>query len=115
MTFRPAKPEDLQEFADRLPGSVRAMTAERDGVVYGVGGVYYERSIAGSHVIAFSHHRPDMPRKDRIRGARMIMEIIKEIHAPVYAVCGPFESAPRLLTHFGFRPIEGGPYYVFVP
>lgn len=111
MQFRPAKPADLAKFMDPVPYTVKAVVAEHDGEVLGVGGVYYQ----GMAVIAFSEFDPKMRRfaTDMLRGARKIVEIVKSVRAPVYAIPGPFASAPVLLKRFGFEPIEETNFYVW--
>lgn len=109
MEFRPAKALDILEFMPAVPCSCRAYAAVDDGVVYGVGGVYYLKG----HIVAFTNIRSDMPKRDRIRGARKVMEIVEKIEAPVYAYPGAFETAPGTLKHFGFEPIDGSDWYIW--
>jgi len=111
MIFRPARPADLAKFMDVVPYTVKAITAEHDGEVLGVGGIYYQ----GTTVIAFSEFDPKMRKyaTDMIRGAMRIVEIVKSVRAPVYAIPGPFASAPVLLRRFGFEPIDDSGFYVW--
>jgi len=109
MEFRPAKASDLLEFMPEVPCSCRAVSAIDDGVVYGVGGIYYVKG----RVVAFSHLRSDISKRDTIRGALAVMNIVKETVAPVFAYPGIFDSAPGTLKHFGFEPIDGSDWYIW--
>lgn len=109
MEFRPATREDLLQFMDAVPFSARAYAAVQDGVVYGVGGIYY----LNGNAIAFTHNRADMPKRDRIRGGRILIDLFKKVIGPVYAIPGPIETAEATLRHFGFEPIDDGKFYIW--
>lgn len=104
--FRPARPADIEHYLPNCPYSVRAVVAERDGELLAIGGVYYQRGTA----IAFTEARQDFSKRDRARGMRHVMRIIEQVHGAVYAKEGPFETAPAMLAHFGFEPVEDGYY-----
>ena len=107
--FRPARREDILEFLPNVPCSAKAIAAEQDGVVYGVGGVYY----SGRHVFAFSQFKPGMPKRAIVEGAKRIIDIVRTIKAPVWAVRGDFDSADRTLRHFGFSPVDDTEFYLW--
>lgn len=107
MEFRPAKASDFEEFGPNVPCSCRAWAAEDDGVIYGVGGICYMLG----RIMAFTHMRPDMPKRDMIRGGRIVMEIVKKTDGPVFAYPGNSNTAPRTLKHFGFEQIKDSGWY----
>ena len=108
VTFRPATREDVEDYwLRKVPGNLRAVVAEQDGKVVGMGGVYYD----GAMRIAFSEYKPELRdnRRAKVRGVRMIMEILNSIKGPVYAVACPDEpTAESLLQRLGFRPAAPG-------
>jgi hypothetical protein len=109
MEYREAKEEDLLEFVDTVPSSYNAWAAVENGKVFGIGGVYYDDGKA----IAFSNMREDIPVKDRIKGARIIMDILSQTEGPIYAYPESYKSAPATLKHFGFEKISGSDWYVW--
>lgn len=109
MTYRPATREDILQFMDSIPATCRAYAAEEDSVVYGIGGVYYDQG----RVFAFSQARPDMKPRDKVRGAHKIMDIVRKVEGPVWAIRGDFESADRVLKHLGFEPVGDDGYYIW--
>jgi hypothetical protein len=108
--FRPATRQDVATFASPR-FTVRAIAAECDGEVLGLAGVYYERGVA----IAFSAIDPRLGKRDRIRGARLAMQIISSVQGPVIAAEGPYETAPTLLAHFGFQRQGDSDFWVRWP
>lgn len=108
MDYRPATRGDILEFMPTVPCTVRAEAAEQDGQVMGIGGVYYQ----AGRVFAFSHARDEMPKRERIKGARRILDIVRSVRGPVWAIKGDFETADRTLRHFGFQPVNDD-YYIW--
>lgn len=105
VTIRPATQKDAVQFYDgrRPPFSFRGYVAEKDGVVIGVGGVYYQDGIP----VAFSDMKPAMRRHKKVmaKACRILLSLFDQIGGPVYAVaCSTEPTAPYLLAKLGFRP-----------
>lgn len=102
VTSSPITKEAFCEFygMSSTPFSLRGISFYLDGKLAGVGGIRY----CNGFFLAFSEMKPDiMASKATIfRCALEIMEIIKGVGMPVYAVCGNALTAPRLLRKLGF-------------
>jgi len=109
MMFRPSIQEDFKAFMDFIPRSARSWTAVEEGIVYGVGGVYYDNG----QTIAFTHYREDMPKRDRVRSGPYVLSIIRSIDGPVYAFPGNHTTAQVTLRHFGFEPVLGADHWIW--
>ena len=111
VTFRPATQRDFLAFYGRpSPYTLRAMVAEHEGRVIGFGGYYTE---PGGALIAFTDILPEMRkhRKAMLRGAKLVMGLIRGNGVPVLARANPNEpTADTALRHFGFAPLGGGFY-----
>lgn len=85
----------------QLPWTVKALVADLDGEIIGIGGVYYD----GDRAVAFSGMKSAMRRfpMTMARGALAIMRLIG--NQPCLAVPNPDEpGAERLLGRLGFEP-----------
>lgn len=104
VTFRPASAADVQAFlGGPPPARLRGYVAILDGEVVGLGGVYYH---AGTPV-AFSDIKPPLRkhRKALAKGCRILMDFIREMNVPVYALANQEEpTASYLLCKLGFKP-----------
>lgn len=101
MEYRPATRDDILEFLPSVPFSARAEAAVDGGVVVGIGGIYYDRG----RVFAFSHARAEMSARDRIKGARRILDIMRKVDGAVWAIKGDLDTAERTLEHFNFEKV----------
>ena len=96
---------DFENWFGHPPSNtLRGVVGIVDGVIVGIGGVVYEDHIAK----AFMELRPEARRykRDIIRGARWVVEMMEREHKLVYAVAQDQENAPVFLKHFGFKPVE---------
>lgn len=90
--------------------SIQALVLEVDGAVLGVGGIYAGRG----KVIGFSDFKPDAAayKKSIIKGARMMLGLMRSKRRPVYAVRDEsIDTAPGFLAYLGF--VQDGEYYVW--
>lgn len=103
--IRPATQKDAEAFYGKKPlKSMRAIVAVLDGEPIGIGGVFREDHM---HVV-FSEMKPEMRKykKAILKVSYMVYDIMKRYNV-VYAVANKEEkTAPRLITHFGFRLAE---------
>lgn len=102
--FRRCTDTDAKAFYGGPPMmSLRGWVAEKDGVIVGIGGVYYNKGVP----IAFSEITDAFreSKKDVAKGCRILMELISKTRGPVYAVANPNEpTAARLLARLGWEP-----------
>jgi len=110
--IRPATAADIAAYyGSSVAPTVRAVVAVMDGKPVGIAGVKYERGA----LMAFSEIRNEMRphRKAIVKGARMAVDMIRRIGAPVYAV-GNLPTSDELLRHYGFERVgesrDGGVY-----
>lgn len=103
--IRPATAEDVRSFYGAPEGqTVRALVAVLDGEIVGIGGLRYQ----GDSVVAFSKLAPAIRsrRKDIVRGARAVMQMIERRGKPVMAAAEPTEpNAPSFLARLGFEQV----------
>lgn len=105
METRPATAEDIRRFHGSIPYNAVALAGVRDGEVIGVGGVYY----AAGRPVIFSGFTPgEVSKREIVRGARIIMDMLEGRRGPVYAMQDDDERAARTLAHFGFTPLSDG-------
>lgn len=106
----PATGEMLRVFyPDGLRQSVRALAAVRDGEVLGIVGVYP----ADGRQAVFMEVKDELRKHPRvfIRGARIVMQWIRNARMPTHAMCDQsIEAAERFLVHYGFRHLHKGLY-----
>ncbi len=100
MNIRPATRRDFKEFfADDLPRPrARAWVAEVDGKVLGIGGYYF----AGENAVAFSNYKPGLTKKQKVLGARKLVEILKGTRLPIIAMEDD-QNGTNAMKHFGFE------------
>jgi hypothetical protein len=103
-SFRPATIKDAVEFYGKYPANrFKGFVAVKDEKVIGIGGIFYLKS----DLVAFTDIKPEM-RQDKkaiVKGCRMIMDMIKELNRPVYAIANASEpTAAHLLERLGFIP-----------
>lgn len=97
MILRPATRSDLIDFYGQLPPmTVRAIVAVNDDKPVGVGGYYLNGGVA----VAFTNQR-NMPKRDIVRGARALIDMLKPLGMDVFAGA---EGDGSVLRHFGFEP-----------
>lgn len=100
--FRPIRKDDVKDFYGDWPKyTVRGFSAEDDGKVIAIGGVYYE----GDYAVAFAEMMPEMRsrKKDIARAARMLTAFYKSLNRKVFAVPSRKEkTAKALLVKLGF-------------
>lgn len=108
---RYATPADILAFYGEAPRpSMQAVVLEVDGAVLGVGGLYTE----AGRIIGFSDFKPEAAnyKLSIIRGAKMILELMRKKRRPIYAVRDEsIDTAPGFLAYLGFE--QDGDYYVW--
>ena len=99
MVIRWATREDILAFYGRdVPYTVRALAAEKNGEIVGIGGFYFD----GDAAVAFSDVRASaMSKREFVRGARAVKDLLHEVKVDVVAKAGP--SGDIALRHFGFE------------
>lgn len=97
-----------QDFVDWFghppSNTLRGVAGVEDGKLLGIGGVVYEYGLAK----AFMELKPEAKayKRDIVRGARAVLNMMRREHWLVYAVAGDSEQAPRFLQHFGFQKLK---------
>ena len=100
MLIRPATLADCQNFYGKNPPmTLRALAAERDGEVVGIGGYYISDEIAH----AFTDQK-GMTRREIAKAGRAMMKFLDAVKIPVVAQCGP--DGDTALKHYGFEPFD---------
>ena len=103
MIIRPATREDIRRFYGKtIPMTTRAVVAERDGEIVGVGGYYLSNGVA----IAFTNTDGSMSKREIILGGRSVMDLLKNFGGPVVAR----SDEKSAIGHFGF--VESGGVWV---
>ena len=98
MIVRPCTRADFEAFfCKKPPMTLRALVAERDGEIVGIGGYY----IVGGIAYAFTDQR-GMTRREMVRAAHSFMKFIHRIKTDVIAQCNS-ETGDTVLRHFNFR------------
>lgn len=109
--IRPATAVDFRAFYGRDPDvTIKALVGLLDGEPVGFGGYY----LVDGAAVAFSDMKPEMRgrRKDIVRGARAIMDLIRRSGLATTAGANPAQpNAPLVLTRYGFRHIHGAIWY----
>ena len=105
--FRVATRLDLDKLYPDLKFSFRAIVAEENGKLLGIGGIYYDRE----WVIAFSKITPELKKHPIAiaRGAKKIMKLIGDSPCIAFADKN-YPGAPKLLERLGFVHWEGSVY-----
>ena len=99
MIIRSATRADFLSFHDRAPpATIRAFAAVDGEDVVAIGGYYYD----GDHVIAFTDHKGDQPKRAMIEFARELMPMLRGLGVEVFAESK--EHGTTVLRHFGFVP-----------
>ena len=98
MIIRPCTREDFVAFHGKEPPmTVRALAAERDGKIVGVGGYYIQNGFA----IAFSDNKP-MTKREVVKAGMALKALLDTVKTHVVAQCGP--EGDTALKHYGFEP-----------
>lgn len=106
-----ATPADVDRFYGERPHqSFRALVIADGDTVHALGGVYYTKENAVAFMDLHEGARP--LRKSMVKAMKIAMErLVATSRLPVIAICSEDEpTAPGLLRHFGFEPIEEGVY-----
>ena|SRR3990167_10005562 len=100
ISIRPATRSDLVEFYGVAPPMTVKAWAAFNGAEkpVAVGGYYLADGIA----VAFSDYSPELRKRDRVKGARALMGLLKGLKIEVLARSGP--DGKTALKHFGFKP-----------
>ena len=106
-TLRPATKKDIEEFYPGVTNTFRAIVAELDGRILGVGGVFY----AQNNIVAFSSFKPEMDEFPitKIKGFLKGKEFIKGLSCMAEAD-EKIPLAPKLLERLGFKQVQGRVY-----
>lgn len=104
VVIRLATPEDMDRFyagdKDSMYYSSRAVVAERDGELIGMGGVCR----VNSQMQVFTDIRvSDMSKRDIIKAARMVLEIVSRYTSVVAYADPALCTAEGFAKHFGFQ------------
>lgn len=106
--IRQATEKDVRNYFDGVAPirSMRAFAAILDGRVIGIGGVYFD----GKNMVAFSDIKDEMKKykKDIVRGARIIMDMIASRNIAVFAICAD-DRAVQFVNHLGFDVVGETP------
>lgn len=106
--IRQATREDIAAHYGGVPASMRAIVAVVDGEIMGIAGLRY----TPYGLVAFSEMAPGAERfpVSTMRCARMLVQMIRQCQAPVYAMAGNDKTAPKFLARLGFVPTISGAY-----
>lgn len=103
MIVRYATAEDMRQWFETLPGTIRAVVVEHDGRLLAIAGLIR----MGDHMQCFSSMKDELRPHKYVMGkaALMVRSMVREVRGPVFAVCSVKEpTAPALLTALGFKP-----------
>lgn len=104
LVIRPATKADIEAYYGTLPPqTIRAWVGEKDGKMMGIGGY----SLAKGAVIVFTDHRPEISKRDIVRGARFLMRIYRDLKMEVLAIPPPEGEGKSAMAHYGFVPHAG--------
>ena len=99
MIVRPCTRADFEAFFGKKPPmTLRALAAERDGEIVGIGGYY----IVGGIAYAFTDQR-GMTKREMVRAARVLVAFLNAVKAQMIAQCGA--DGDTALKHYGFEPL----------
>ena len=100
-SIRPATRIDFVAFYGREPPmTMRALVAESTaGELLAFGGYHRADGVA----IAFADSRDELGKRDRVRGARALVDMLKKLGIEVVATVTD-EAGERAARHFGFEP-----------
>ena len=107
LKYRPATRKDINHFYPHLKYTFKAVVAENEDKVLGIGGIYYD----GDSIVVFSRFDPELKTYPLAlaRGAKKIMKIVGE--KTCYAVADEnIPESQNLLERLGFKHIEGRVY-----
>ena len=79
------------------PMTLRALAAERDGKIVGIGGYYIQNGVA----VAFTDQK-GMTKREIVKAGRRLMAFLDAVKTHVVAQCGP--DGDTALKHYGFEP-----------
>lgn len=98
MIIRPCTREDFLEFYGKEPPwTLRALCAEQDGKILGIGGYYLVNGAA----FVFTNQR-GMTKRQMVRAGRAMMQYLAQLSVPLVAKCG--DEGDTAMKHFGFEP-----------
>lgn len=95
-----------EQSGQEYPGwSMRAVTAEHEGQLMGLAGIYYQGK--GKHPVVFSDMLPEMKQHKRvvIKVIHMVMKMVYDRGAPVLALCADV-GGRKFCERLGFRAIQ---------
>ena len=106
--IRKATRDDMVSYYGSIPASMKALVATIDGEIIGIAGLRY----TPYGLIAFSEMKPGAEKYpvSTMRCAKMLVELIRETEAPVFALAGNKTTAPKFLARLGFVPTISGAY-----
>lgn len=104
MEIRPATVSDFKAFFGHGPkATVRALVAlDEAGAPMAIGGYY----LFANYAVAFTDHRKDMTKRQRVTGARALITMLKGLTVDVLAMAD--DDAATALKHYGFEPAGDG-------
>src|SRR3990167_2709013 len=98
MIVRPCTRADFEAFFGKKPPmTLRALAAERDGQIVGIGGYYIVNGVAH----AFTDQR-GMTRREMVKAARQLVAFLGAVKTQMIAQCGP--EGDVALKHYGYEP-----------
>ena len=103
--LRYATSDDIKKWARAAPGTMRAIVLADGDALLGVAGLVR----MSDHIQCFSTMNDAARGHKRllVRAARMVQQMVREVRAPVFAVCSDKEpTAPGLLSALGFKPFN---------
>ncbi len=98
MIIRPCTRADFIRFFDKEPPwAVRAICAEQDGTILGIGGYYLINGAA----FVFTNQR-GMTKRQMVVAARAVVRFLAALSVPLLAQRG--EEGDTVMKHYGFEP-----------
>src|SRR3990167_11477671 len=98
MIVRPCTRMDFEAFYSKGPPmTLRALAAERDGDIVGIGGYYIVNGMAH----AFTDQR-GMTRREMVKAARQLVAFLDTVKTQMIAQCG--SDGDTALKHYGYEP-----------
>ena len=96
--IRPACQSDFMAVCGKPPPkTVKAWSMLRNGHPVAIGGYF----LVDGAAVAFSDFVSDLSKRERVRGARILMGLLSSLKLDVVACDGPFGTSA--LRHFGFE------------